>query len=53
MLASLYERMGEAQKAAEETRKSNELVKQQMVDLARKETDQNQDANTARSGPAN
>lgn len=51
MLASLYERMGNAQKAAEETRKSNELVKQQMTDLARKEAEQNQDARAADSGP--
>jgi predicted Zn-dependent protease len=52
MLASLYTRMGNTQKAAEETQKSNELMKQQMTDLQRKEAEQNQDSN-AGSGPGN
>jgi predicted Zn-dependent protease len=51
MLASLYQRMGDSQKAAEETRKSNELMKQQMTDLQRKEAEQNQDAVGATAGP--
>jgi tetratricopeptide (TPR) repeat protein len=50
MLASLYQRMGNSQKAAEETRKSNELMKQQMADLQRKEAEQSQEAATP-SGP--
>jgi tetratricopeptide (TPR) repeat protein len=51
MLASLYQRMGNSEKAAEETRKSNELMKQQMADLQRKEAEQSQEAGAAPSGP--
>ena len=51
MLASLYQRMGNSEKAAEETRKSNELMKQQMADLQRKEAEQTQEAGAAPSGP--
>jgi predicted Zn-dependent protease len=53
MLASLYMRMGNAQKAAEETQKSNELMKHQMSDLERREAEQNRDASAAAPGPAN
>ena len=51
MLASVYQRMGNSDKAAEETRKSNELMKQQMTDLQRKEAEQNQDAGGVGLGP--
>ncbi|HXJ93252.1 MAG TPA: tetratricopeptide repeat protein [Terriglobia bacterium] len=51
MLASLYQRMGNSEKAAEETRKSNELMKQQMADLQRKEAEQTQEAGSAPPGP--
>jgi len=51
MLASLYQRMGNSEKAAEETFKSNELMKRQMADLQRKEADQSQEAGGTPSGP--
>jgi tetratricopeptide (TPR) repeat protein len=51
MLASLYQRMGNRDKAAEETRKSNELMKQQMADLQRKEAEQSREAGAVPSGP--
>lgn len=53
MLASLYERMGDAENAAQETQESNALMKQQMSDLERKEAEQNRDASAAGPGPAN
>jgi len=51
MLAGLYQRMGDGRKASEESQRSNELIKQQMTDLQRKEAEQNQAASGLRSGP--
>ena len=53
LLANAYQRMGLTKEAEAETRKYNELVKQQMSDLARKEAAQNQDATAAPSAPEN
>ncbi|HEY6290031.1 MAG TPA: tetratricopeptide repeat protein [Terriglobia bacterium] len=53
LLANAYQRMGLTKEAEAETRKYNELVKQQMNDLARKEAAQNQDATAAPGGPEN
>ena len=44
LLASVYQRMGRKPEAEEETRKYNELVKEQMSELQRKEAEQNRDA---------
>jgi Flp pilus assembly protein TadD len=46
LLASVYQRLGRKQEAEEETRKYNELAKQQMNDLQQKEAEQAQDAKT-------
>ena len=51
LLASAYQHLGRTQKAQEETRKYNELVKQQMNDLERKEAAQ--EANPATPAPKN
>jgi predicted Zn-dependent protease len=51
LLASVYQRMGRTQEAEEETRKYNELVKQHMSDLERKEAQQDQDAKAAQPTP--
>jgi tetratricopeptide (TPR) repeat protein len=46
LLASVDQRMGRKQEAEAETRKYNELVKQQMSDLQRKEAEESRDAQT-------
>jgi tetratricopeptide (TPR) repeat protein len=51
LLASVYQRAGRRQEAEEETRKYNELVKQQMSDLHEKESEQNRDAQSGESTP--
>lgn len=53
LLASVYQRMGRTQEAEEENRKYNELVKQHMSDLERKEAQQDQDAKVATPTPKN
>ena len=47
LLANAYQRMGQTQEAERETRRSNELLKQQMNELERKEAEQNRDAKSA------
>ena len=53
LLATAYQRMGRAQEAEVETQKYNELVKQQMSDLERKESEQNRNAKSAPATPPN
>ncbi len=53
LLASAYQRMGRTQEAEEETRKYNELMKEHMSDLERKEAQQDQDAKAATPTPKN
>jgi tetratricopeptide (TPR) repeat protein len=53
LIASVYQRMGRTQEAEEENRKYNELVKQHMSDLERKEARQDQDASAATPTPKN
>jgi tetratricopeptide (TPR) repeat protein len=53
LLATVYQRMGRAQEAEAETQKYNELVKQQMSDLERKESEQNRNAKSAPATPPN
>ncbi len=53
LLASVYQRMGRTEEAEEETRKYNELVRQHMSDLERKEEQQDQDAKAATPTPKN
>jgi hypothetical protein len=45
--------MGRAQEAEVETQKYNALVKQQMSDLERKESEQNRNAKSAPATPPN
>jgi predicted Zn-dependent protease len=53
LLASVYQRMGRRQEAEAETQKYNELVKEQMSDLERKESEQNRDAKATPATPQN
>jgi predicted Zn-dependent protease len=53
LLASVYRRMGREQEAKEETRKYDELVKQQMNDLEQREAEQNRDAKQQDPVPKN
>jgi predicted Zn-dependent protease len=53
LLANVYQRMGRRQEAEAETQKYNELVKEQMSDLERKESEQNRNAKSAPATPPN
>jgi tetratricopeptide (TPR) repeat protein len=53
LLATVYQRMGRAQEAEAETQKYNELVKEQMNDLERKESEQNRQAKSTSETPRN
>jgi len=53
LLATAYQRMGRTQEAEAETQKYNELVKQQMSDLERKEAEQNREAKSSAATPRN
>lgn len=51
LLASVYQRMGRVREAKEETRKYDELMKQQSSDLERREAGQNREAAKDGKGP--